>query len=219
MNFQRKQPAAKNPTKNLAESSAELEMSAASLLEKCKKTRQKYEAEAIAAHERKDKARALQCFAQMKLLDNKIASVQSMLTHAEAAVTKAEFDEFSVKTAQMLQAAAISQSEMAKKIDPARVEAISASLASSSSKIQHTSTTVSTALKGITGREMDAASDAELERLAGEGDDNLDAEFNMWSMSQTTAPKAVSASNPAEEVKELEYIKYLREVKEMNKAT
>jgi len=211
--LQRKQPAAKNPVQNLAENSAALELRAKELMAKLTDARSKLEAEARVAMARKDNARAKQCFQQMKVLDARISMVREQLTHAQSAVIKAEVDDFTIQSAKMLQAAALSQSDTARKVDPVRVEALSASLAASAAQIQHTSTTVNTALKGITGRESDAAEDAELERLA-EGGVSLDAEFNTWAAGLTNAPISESPSRPAEVKEEPEYVKYLKQVKQ-----
>lgn len=210
--LQRKQPAAKNPVQNLAENSAALELRATELMTKLTAARSKLEAEARAAMARKDTPRAKQCFEQMKVQDARISMVREQLTHAQSAVIKTEVDDFIIQSAKMLQAAALSQSDTARKVDPVRVEALSASLAASAAQIQHTSTTVNTALKGITGRESDAAENAELERMA-EGGVSLDAEFNTWAAGLTNAPISESPGRPAEVKEELEYVKFLKEVK------
>lgn len=210
--LQRKQPAAKNPVQNLAENSAALELRATELMTKLTAARSKLEAEARAAMARKDTPRAKQCFEQMKVQDARISMVREQLTHAQSVVIKTEVDDFIIQSAKMLQAAALSQSDTARKVDPVRVEALSASLAASAAQIQHTSTTVNTALKGITGRESDAAENAELERMA-EGGVSLDAEFNTWAAGLTNAPISESPGRPAEVKEELEYVKLLKEVK------
>lgn len=216
--LQRKQPAVKNPAQNLAESSAELKMRSETVLAKLAEKKTQLEQECRAALAKKDPPRAKQCFQQMKVIDSQMAGVREQISHAELAVLKSEVNEFSIQAAKMLQATAISQQETARKVDPGRVEAISAALASSSAQIQHTAATVSTALKGITGRESDAAENAELERMA-EGGADIDAEFNVWAMAQSSAPVSEAPGKPAEKApEEPEYVKILRAEKEREKS-